>query len=287
LDKWQGVTKVKWLDLISVKQKKVREPESWKAGKLESRKARVLRRKRVSLDSTEEEQIDQIKQFFKENGLFMLIAIVLVVGGNIGYDYYETSERTAAEAASLDFSNFQKTVDEVVATGNGREDALAMGEAIKADHPGTAYAALGALQLARLYFDDKAYAKAETELSFAADSNSSLIAPLARIRLAKVISAQSEFERALQALGDDTGLSGYASAWHETRGDILFEMGRKDEARQSYQFAVSTGGDNVLQSLTMKLEDLTFAAAPAGSEETLPSVETEVTAESSNEGDAE
>ena len=38
----------------------------------------------------------------------MLIAIVLVVGGNIGYDYYETSERTAAEAASLDFSNFQK-----------------------------------------------------------------------------------------------------------------------------------------------------------------------------------
>ena len=137
----------------------------------------------MSLDSTEEEQIDQIKQFFKENGLFMLIAIVLVVGGNIGYDYYETSERTAAEAASLDFSNFQKAVDEVVATGSGREDALAIGEAIKADHPGTAYAALGALQLARLYFDDKAYAKAETELSFAADSNSSLIAPLARIRL--------------------------------------------------------------------------------------------------------
>ena len=98
----------------------------------------------MSLDSTEEEQIDQIKQFFRENGLFMLIAVILVVGGNIGYDYYETSERTAAEAASLDFSNFQKAVDEVVATGSGREDALAMGEAIKADHPGTAYAALGA-----------------------------------------------------------------------------------------------------------------------------------------------
>lgn len=241
----------------------------------------------MSLDSTEEEQVDQIKQFFRENGLFMLIAVILVVGGNIGYDYYETSERTAAEAASLDFSNFQKTVDEVVATGSGREDALAMGEAIKADHPGTAYAALGALQLARLYFDDKAYAEAETELSFAADSSISLIAPLARIRLAKVILAQSEFERALQALGDDTGLSGYASAWHETRGDILFEMGRKDEARQNYQFAVSTGGDNVLQSLTMKLEDLTFVAAPAGSEETSMSGETEVTSESPSEGDAE
>ena len=48
----------------------------------------------MSLDSTEEEQIDQIKQFFKENGLFMLIAIVLVVGGNIGYDYYETVSYT-------------------------------------------------------------------------------------------------------------------------------------------------------------------------------------------------
>ena len=64
-------------------------------------------------------------------------------------------------------------------------------------------------------------------------------------------------------------------------------MGRKDEARQSYQFAVSTGGDNVLQSLTMKLEDLTFVAAPAGSEETSMSGETEVTSESPSEGDAE
>ena len=154
----------------------------------------------MSLDSTEEEQIDQIKRFFKENGLFMLMAIILVVGGNVGYDYYKTSERTTAEAASLDFSNFQKAVDEVVANGSGRDDALAMGEAIKVDHPGTAYAALGALQLARLYFDDKAYAEAEAELSFAVDSNIGLIAPLARIRLAKVISAQSEFERALQAL---------------------------------------------------------------------------------------
>ena len=62
----------------------------------------------MSLDSTEEEQIDQIKQFFRENGLFMLIAVILVVGGNIGYDYYETSERTAAEAASLDFSISRK-----------------------------------------------------------------------------------------------------------------------------------------------------------------------------------
>jgi len=50
---------------------------------------------------------------------------------------------------------------------------------------------------------------------------------------------------------------------------------------------VSTGGDNVLQSLTMKLEDLTFAAAPAGSEETLTSDEIEMTLESSSEGDAE
>ena len=241
----------------------------------------------MSLDSTEEEQIDQIKRFFRENGLFMLIAIILVVGGNVGYDYYETSERTAAEAASLDFSNFQKAVDEVVASGSGRDDALAMGEAIKADHPGTAYAALGALQLARLYFDDKAYAEAEAELSFAIDSNIGLIAPLARIRLAKVISAQSEFERALHALGDETGLSGYASAWHETRGDILFEMGRKDEARQSYQFAVSTGGDNVLQSLTMKLEDLTFAAALTGSKEALTSSDTEAAAETTNESGAE
>lgn len=215
----------------------------------------------MSLDSTEEEQIERIKQFFRENGLFFVLALVLVVGGNVGFNLWETSQQEAAEAASADFARFQEAVEELVATDSGREDAIALGQVVKRDHEGTAYAALSALQLARLYFDDKNYEKAEAELRLAADAGPDLIAPLAKIRLAKVIYAQGDYERALVALGDEIGLGGYASSWHETRGDILYELGRLDEARQAYQFAVTTGGEDVLQSLTMKLEDLTVSAS--------------------------
>ncbi len=198
----------------------------------------------MSLDSTEEEQIERIKQFFRENGLFFVLALVLVVGGNVGFNLWETSQQEAAEAASADFARFQEAVEELVATDSGREDAIALGQVVKRDHEGTAYAALSALQLARLYFDDKNYEKAEAELRLAADAG-----------------PQGDYERALVALGDEIGLAGYASSWHEARGDILYELGRLDEARQAYQFAVTTGGEDVLQSLTMKLEDLTVSAS--------------------------
>ena len=240
----------------------------------------------MSLDSTEEEQIERIKQFFRDNGLFLVLALVIVVGGNVGFNVWETNQREIAEAASADFAAFQEAVEEVVATDGGRENAIALGQTVKRDHEGTTYAALSALQLARLYFDDKNFEKAETELAFASESAPDLIAPLAKVRLAKVIYAQGDYERALTALGDDIGLAGYASSWHETRGDILYELGRLDEARQAYQFAVSTGGDNVLQSLTMKLEDLTVLSTPIAMAEKAAETELTEEAESAPEGDA-
>jgi hypothetical protein len=101
-----------------------------------------------------------------------------------------------------------------------------------------------------------------------------------------VIYAQGDYERALVALGDEIGLGGYASSWHETRGDILYELGRLDEARQAYQFAVTTGGEDVLQSLTMKLEDLTVSASPVALSEEDASDASEVEVEDSAAADA-
>ena len=51
------------------------------------------------------------------------------------------------------------------------------------------------------------------------------------------------------------------AARHEVEGDLLYQLDRRDEARQAYQLAVNTAGEEGLPGLTMKVEDLTFAAA--------------------------
>ena len=51
------------------------------------------------------------------------------------------------------------------------------------------------------------------------------------------------------------------SGRHEVEGDLLYQLDRLDEARQAYQLAVNTAGEEGLPGLTMKVEDLTFAAA--------------------------
>jgi hypothetical protein len=55
--------------------------------------------------------------------------------------------------------------------------------------------------------------------------------------------------------------AGFTAARHEAEGDLLYQLDRLDEARQAYQLAVNTAGEDGLPGLTMKVEDLTFAAA--------------------------
>jgi len=64
--------------------------------------------------------------------------------------------------------------------------------------------------------------------------------------------------------------AGFMAARHEVEGDLLYQLDRLDEARQAYQLAVNTAGEEGLPGLTMKVEDLTFATAsmdPAISDE--------------------
>ena len=53
----------------------------------------------------------------------------------------------------------------------------------------------------------------------------------------------------------------YEGAYLEVKGDILFDLGRKDEARDAYQLAATkaeTAGANN-PTLQMKLDDLAVA----------------------------
>ena len=50
---------------------------------------------------TEEEQVEKLKAWFKENGASIVLGIVIGVGGIGGYNYWmHVQETTAAEASS-------------------------------------------------------------------------------------------------------------------------------------------------------------------------------------------
>lgn len=215
----------------------------------------------MALDTSEEEQIEKIQTFLRQNGWFLAIGLVLVLGGNFGFRSWEDQKQAAAEAASDAFTTFQTAARESATDEDKRAAAIALGDAFIADHAGTDYAVLAGLQIAKLHFSAGSLSEAEAALRAITDAASTYLAPLVQIRLARLLGAQDRPEEGLTLLAEPLEWAGFLSARHEVEGDLLYQLDRLDEARQAYQLAVNTAGEEGLPGLTMKVEDLTFAAA--------------------------
>jgi len=214
----------------------------------------------VALDTTEEEQIESIKNFVKQYGPSVLIAIVLSLGGTYGYRSWETSERVERESASAAYEGLASAITALPESNETLADAIGeMAGTLKSDHPDSTYAVFASLQMAKLAVEQGDFAVAEAEFRWALEyADPSLEAPI-RIRLARVLKADNRFELALEVLDKKIELFAYGPTWHEARGDILLMLKETDQARQAYQIAVNTSGELTAPSLIMKLEDITYA----------------------------
>jgi predicted negative regulator of RcsB-dependent stress response len=234
----------------------------------------------VAADSTEEEQVEELKNWFAANGLSLLMGIVLALGGVFGYRAWENSVRQTGETASALYEDLIAAVGTVPESGLSMEMATTGGslaEQLKKEHDGSSYALFAAMTMAKLAVDEGDLDKAVVEFKWVlANGAEGSIEILSRIRLARVLSAQELYEEALVVLEPKLALAAYRSSWEEVKGDVYLSMGRMDEAREAYQLAVSSlGEEGTRPYLDMKLADLTFPLADNPGEAALQSIEKE------------
>jgi predicted negative regulator of RcsB-dependent stress response len=202
----------------------------------------------MEIYSTEEQQAEAIKQFFRDNGVSLALGIVLGLGGLYGWKAYNQSQITNAEAASNAYS---KVIE--------GEDILASTESFITDNGDSNYAVLAAFVAAKEAIDKQQYSVATEKLRFAADTvkNSELKAT-ALTRLARIQLAENKLDEALATLNTEMPDSFNAQV-SEIKGDVYLEKGDKPSARTHYQAAVdaSEGANNTL--LQNKLDDLAIA----------------------------
>lgn len=214
---------------------------------------------------SDKEQLDRVRQWWRENGWFLLGGVALGLLGLVGYNqYYAHLDRRSEDAAALYVALEQATADSDTAR------ASALLEQLEADHAGHAYTHQGMMLVARTEIvtaPDRAAEKLRAVMESSSDPELALIA---RIRLARVLAYREQYQEALALL--DVGDAGDFGAFiNEVKGDIHVALGDTAAARTAYLEAfVSPGGElldrNLLQ---MKLSDLETAAA----NETLPPVD--------------
>ena len=200
---------------------------------------------------TEEQQVEAIKRFWKENGLALVIGALLGLGGLLGWRYYNDSQIEAKEQASF---AYEKSSDELLKGEVGFSQAKTFID----NYSGTGYAMLMALELSQQAIERKDLTEAAKQLEFVANNAKlSAVQSVAQLRLARIQIEQGELELAL-ASADKITDEAFSGQSQEIRGDVYQVQKLFDKARAAYSAAIETNArDKVLK---MKLDNLAIAA---------------------------
>jgi predicted negative regulator of RcsB-dependent stress response len=209
---------------------------------------------------TEEEQVQALKDWWKENGKALMIGVAAAVAIVLGWQAWQSSKEQKAANASVLYQNLTEAVR--LSAGGSNEDQYAtarhLGEQLRADYSDTAYARYAALMLASLAVNSGELQSAVEQLDWvlAASSETDNLSRVARLRKAMLLAQQGQSEAAI-ALLQAADAGSYAVRYLELLGDLYADTGRLDEAVAAYDQALELGGEQQLRSLLkMKRDDL-------------------------------
>ncbi|MCB1921140.1 MAG: tetratricopeptide repeat protein [Candidatus Competibacteraceae bacterium] len=199
---------------------------------------------------TDDERVEDLKKWWSENGLSLIVGIVLGIAAIFGWRYWNSYRDSQAEQASLTYDTFIKAVEKPDV-----EQARQRGQDLLAEFPNSAYAALTMLRLAKLAVDSSDNATAIQRLQWVIDHAKLVeLQDIARLRLARVLFAAGQLKDAEKQL-DNITTSSLTAELEELRGDLYLAGKDIEKARTAYAAALAAGGTNRI--LQIKLNNLT------------------------------
>lgn len=208
------------------------------------------------LDLQEQEQLDTLKAWWKDNGNWVLgvvLVVTVAMGGWRGWQYYQTKQ--ASEAATL----YQQFVEQLASNDAKRvNDAAA---AVMDKYAGTPYASRAALIAAQVNESGKDAVRAKTQLQWVIEhASEDGLKSVAALRMASILLDEKDYAGALKLL-DAKHPTSFDALYADLKGDVLGAQGKPAEARAAYQLAFDkldqkSGYRNLVQ---MKLD--AFGAA--------------------------
>ncbi len=212
---------------------------------------------------TEQEELEALQKWWKENGRTVVVGLVLGLGGVFGWTAWQSRVEATAERVSV---VYQSMVE--MAASDDHSEALLRADQIVRDQPDSEYAALAGLLGAKSAFAIGRTDDANRLLGWVVENASRAeLRDVARIRSARLLLDQGESDAALTMLAQ-ISTSAFAATVEELRGDILIGDRQSEAAAKAYQTALAS--DSMTSAtrarLQMKLDDLGHSDRPGRSQ---------------------
>ncbi|MEJ6005485.1 tetratricopeptide repeat protein [Paucibacter sp. AS339] len=212
------------------------------------------------LDLEEQEQLDQLKAFWKRWGNLITWGITLVLAVFAAWNGWNWWQRDQAAKAAAMYDEFDRAVQAVEADKAGHVFAD-----LKERYPRTSYAAQAALLAAKLQFDKGDADTARASLAWAADNAAEdEYRQIARLRLSALQMDAKQYDEAGKTL-DKINSPEFSALLADRRGDLLLLQNKPDLARAEYQKAWAAMSDkqDYRRLIEAKLATLGVAAPDA------------------------
>jgi predicted negative regulator of RcsB-dependent stress response len=206
----------------------------------------------VEIYETEEEQVEALKRWWKENSTATLVGLGMGLVIIMGWNYWQTHKKEQASQASQLYEQLLKAE-----TAEKKDEIDKLAQRMMEQFKGTEYAAFSGLLEAKSKTQQGDIVAAKQILKTVAAEPNKQLSNIAKIRLVRLMLATGEYEQGLQIINkvDAKTSANYSANFDELVGDLYVALDRLDEARTSYQSALRNGQPSPL--LQFKIDDLT------------------------------
>ncbi|MBL4567746.1 MAG: tetratricopeptide repeat protein [Porticoccus sp.] len=194
---------------------------------------------------SDEEQLENLKQWWKEHGLFTILAVLVSIGGYFGWGYWQEQRQQQLETASMLYQQMMEV--SIVDPGQKANDTQhklvnELAVQLKTEFSDSQYARYGALLVARLAVEKNDLDVAAEQLKWALDDADEGLGLIITLRLAKVEASRGNLDLAVSML-NGVDAKTMSSAYAEARGDFYLMKGDKSAAYEAYQQATKLASE--------------------------------------------
>ena len=187
----------------------------------------------MAYDLEEQEQLDEFKAWWKQNGKMVTSLLVAVLVGYAAFQGWHFYQNKQSVEASTQYQELL-VVDEKDLKIIQVKSAMLM-----ESFSGTPYAGRAALFAAKANYQANEVKSAKAQLDWAIKkAKETSVSALSSLQLANILAEEKDFEGALKLLNapHDAGFDGLFA---DLKGDVLVSLGKNVEAKVAYQQALT------------------------------------------------